>query len=123
MGEVLANETKHQLMELRNRNLELMLQRAHDEIKLYVSQKAEDKKKSVREQLLKQIADQEKRGKALKEEQKKVKDSLATSSKQMKLWTNLEKLLMCKKQCLENAQKEHELGTVHIEPGTETLVL
>ena len=53
--EILANETKHQLMELRNRNLELMLQRAHDEIKLYVSQKAEDKKKSVREQLLKQV--------------------------------------------------------------------
>ena len=53
--EILANETKHQLMELRNRNLELLLQRAHDEIKLYVSQKAEDKKKSVREQLLKQV--------------------------------------------------------------------
>ena len=42
---------------------------------------------------------------------------------QMKLWTNLEKLLACKKQCLENAQKEQDMGTVHIEPGTETLVL
>ena len=44
---------------------------------------------------------------------------------QMKLWTNLEKLLACKKQCLENASNEHEMlgGTVHIEPGTETLVL
>jgi len=121
--EILANETRHQLLELRNRNLELLLQRAHDEIKLYVSNKAEDKKKSVREQLLKQIADQEKRGKAVKEEQKKIKDSLTTASKQMKLWTNLERLLACKKQCLENAQKEQDMGTVHIEPGTETLVL
>ena len=42
---------------------------------------------------------------------------------QMKLWTNLERLLACKKQCLENAQKEQDMGTVHIEPGTETLVL
>ena len=54
--EILANETRHQLLELRNRNLELLLQRAHDEIKLYVSNKAEDKKKSVREQLLKQAS-------------------------------------------------------------------
>ena len=34
------------------------LKRANDEIKLYVSNKTEDKKKSFREQLLKQIADQ-----------------------------------------------------------------
>ena len=53
--EILTNETKHQLLEIRNRNLELLVQRAHDEIKLYVSNKAEDKKKSVREQLLKQV--------------------------------------------------------------------
>lgn len=52
--EILANESKHHLLELRNRNLELMLQRAHDEIKLYVSNKSDDKKKSIREQLLKQ---------------------------------------------------------------------
>jgi intraflagellar transport protein 81 len=53
--EILANETKFHLLELRNRNLELMQQRAHDEIKLYVSNKPEDKKRSVREQLLKQV--------------------------------------------------------------------
>lgn len=53
--EVLANETKHHLLGLKNHNLELLLQRAQDEIKLYVSGKADDKKKSVREQLLKQV--------------------------------------------------------------------
>ena len=42
---------------------------------------------------------------------------------QVKLWSNLEKLLTCKKQCLEQARDQPELGTVHIEPGTETLVL
>ena len=101
--EVLANETKHHLLQLKNRNLELLLQRAQEEIKLYVSSKTEDKKKSLREQLLKQvfwtynrpepqklycpfslqIADQEKRSKVLKEEQKKVKDSLSVASKQV----------------------------------------
>ena len=53
--EVLANETKHHLVQLNNRNLELLLQRAQEEIKLYVSSKTEDKKKSLREQLLKQV--------------------------------------------------------------------
>ncbi len=129
--EVLANETKHHLLELKNRNLELLLQRAQDEIKVYVSAKAAsasaggatEDKKSVREQLLKQITDQEKKSKILKEEQKKVKDNLVAASKQVKLWSNLEKLLACKRQCLERASAEPELGTVHIEPGTETLVL
>ena len=41
----------------------------------------------------------------------------------MKLWTNLEKLLACKKQCMELARQNQDAGTVHIEPGTETLVL
>ena len=53
--EVLANETKHHLLGLKNRHLELLLQRAQEEIKLYVSSKTEDKKKSLREQLLKQV--------------------------------------------------------------------
>ena len=53
--EVLANESKHHLLEMKNRNLELLLQRAQEEIKLYVSSKAEDKKRSVRETLLKQV--------------------------------------------------------------------
>ena len=43
---------------------------------------------------------------------------------QSQVWANLEKLLECKKRCLENAQKSAEEDTViHREPGTETLVL
>lgn len=53
--EVLFNETKHHHLEMKNHNLELLLTRAQEEIKLYVSSKTEDKKKSVREQLLKQV--------------------------------------------------------------------
>ena len=53
--EVLFNETKHHHLEMKNHNLELLLTRAQEEIKLYVSSKSEDKKKSVREQLLKQV--------------------------------------------------------------------
>jgi hypothetical protein len=39
------------------------------------------------------------------------------------LWSNLEKLLEVKRQCLERAQANDIQGTIHREPGTETLVL
>jgi hypothetical protein len=49
---------KFHLTEIKNSLMTLQLKRANEEIKLYVSNKPEDKKKSFREQLLKQIADQ-----------------------------------------------------------------
>ncbi len=49
---------KFHLTEIKNSILSIQMKRANDEIKLYVSNKPEDKKKSFREQLLKQIADQ-----------------------------------------------------------------
>jgi pyrroloquinoline quinone (PQQ) biosynthesis protein C len=91
---------------------------------LYVSQnQSEDKKKSIREQLLKNISDQEKRSKALKDQQKKVKESLGLASKQVQLWGQLEKLFQCKQKCLEDSKNTAEDSVIHREPGTETLVL
>ena len=49
---------KYHLTEIKNSILNLQLKRANEEIKLYVTNKPEDKKKSFREQLQKQIADQ-----------------------------------------------------------------
>ena len=49
---------------------------------------------------------------------------IVCSSFQSQVWGNLEKLLECKKRCMENAQKsEREDTVIHREPGTETLVL
>ncbi len=56
--EIRENEMKFHLTEIKNSLMTLQLKRANEEIKLYVSNKPEDKKKSFREQLLKQIADQ-----------------------------------------------------------------
>ena len=50
---------------------------------LYLLKQPEDKKKSVREQLLKGITDAERRGKILKEEQKQVKENVSAASKQV----------------------------------------
>jgi intraflagellar transport protein 81 len=59
----------------------------------------------------------------LKDEQKSVRENLNLSSKQMKLWGDLEKLLACKKKCLEREIEATEEAIIHREPGTETLVL
>ena len=80
-------------------------------------------KKSVRDQLLKNISEQEKRGKFLKEEQKRVKDNLTSASKQVKLWGDLARLFEVKKQCADRSRDLGDGSVVHREPGTETLVL
>jgi len=56
--EIKDNEMKYHLTEMKIKVMQLQLKRANDELKLYVSNKQEDKKKSVREQLQKQILDQ-----------------------------------------------------------------
>ena len=48
-----------------------------------------DKKKSLREQLMANIADQEKQARLLKEEQKVVKDSASAAASQLKMWEDL----------------------------------
>ena len=42
---------------------------------------------------------------------------------QVALWSNLEKLFEVKRQCMERALRSDIQGTIHREPGTETLVL
>ncbi len=89
------------------------------------------------------ISEREKRGKTLKEDQKKVKENVAASSKQVgrsfssilrppdsswpnyqvKLWGDLERLFECKRKCLERAAVETDDNVIHREQGAETLVL
>ena len=117
-----GNETKTNLMEMRRSLLEMMEKRAKDEVALYMSNKPEDKKKTARDQLTKGISEAERRGKRLKEEQKIVKENVTDNSKQVQMWSNLEKLLECKKKCFENVQQSEGDNIIH-QAGTETLIL
>jgi len=74
-----------------NQKAELDLVRVAQEVKLYVSGSTEAKKNSLREQLQKKVADQEKIGKQLKEEQVAMKDRLAKCSDQVRYWKDLER--------------------------------
>ena len=87
-----------------------------------MSNKPEDKQKSLRDKFLKSINEGEKRSKMLKDEQKSVREAVTDNVKQTKMWGDLEKLFECKKRCLEEAMLGGG-GTVHRGLGSETLVL
>ncbi|XP_017322345.1 intraflagellar transport protein 81 homolog [Ictalurus punctatus] len=102
---------------------EIQLQRAVDEMKIYVSSDPQTRKKSIREQYMKYIAEQESLGKKLREEQKQVKESHGPNMKQVRMWKDLEQLLECKKQCNLRAQSQVSIGQVIQESGEDRLVL
>uniref|UniRef100_A0A0K2TAW8 Intraflagellar transport protein 81 homolog n=1 Tax=Lepeophtheirus salmonis TaxID=72036 RepID=A0A0K2TAW8_LEPSM len=121
--EISTNEAKYHLLKFRVSISDLWLCRANDEIRLYVAKSTEDKKKSHRDTFLKMISEEEKRSKILKENQKGIKENLSSSSKQIKLWNDLESIFAVKLKCLEQASNAEAAEVVHREPGTETLVL
>nr|CAD7444863.1 unnamed protein product [Timema bartmani] len=100
---------------------QVRLDRLTEEIKFYISSNPGDKARSLREQLSACINEQEKVSRQLKEQQQLVKENQTNRARQVKLWSNLHKLLECKKKCLQEAQQNS--GVVHRERGAETLIL
>ena len=73
---------------------EKYLQRAIDEMKLYVSgvqQQQIERGKSVRDQLQHQISEKEKLNAQLRQEQKQLRDNLPHMEQQIKYWEKIEK--------------------------------
>ena len=119
--EILGSESKFQTLHNQKIMLDVWQERVTEEMKIYVSNKPEDKNKSLREQYLKSISEAEKKSKMLKDEQKAVREAVTDNVKQTKMWSDLEKLFQCKKKCLEETSGGG--GTVHRALGSETLVL
>ena len=120
--EILGSETKFHVLSSQKTVMDMWQERVTEEMKMYVSNKPEDKHKSLRERLLKSLNDGEKRSKMLKDEQKAVREAVNDNVKQTKMWGDLEKLFECKKKCLDEAMRGGG-GTVHRGLGSETLVL
>ncbi|XP_015917332.1 intraflagellar transport protein 81 homolog isoform X2 [Parasteatoda tepidariorum] len=106
--EIAEAEHLYHTLNVKIKMLELQNERVAEEIKSYVSSDAADKKKSIREQYNRHIQEQENKTKILKEQQKEVKENQTHNEKQMQMWSNLQKLLECKKKCreLENRQSQ-----------------
>ncbi|KAA0199560.1 hypothetical protein HAZT_HAZT007344 [Hyalella azteca] len=87
--DIIKKETQYHLLATQKEVMEYRLQQAENEIKLYLSSDAQDKKKACREQLASLIAEKEKQGKQLRELQKNIKDQVADSGKQLMMWQDV----------------------------------
>uniref|UniRef100_G3TTN2 Intraflagellar transport 81 n=1 Tax=Loxodonta africana TaxID=9785 RepID=G3TTN2_LOXAF len=121
--ECLQEESKYHHTNCMIKNLEVQLRRATDEMKAYVSSDQQEKRKAIREQYAKHIAEQENLGKKLQEKQKTVRESHGPNMKQAKMWRDFEQLMECKKQCFLKQQSQTSIGQVIQEGGEDRLIL
>ncbi|KAL6459164.1 hypothetical protein MHYP_G00326360 [Metynnis hypsauchen] len=121
--EIAQEENRYHHINCMREVIEIQMQRAADEIKVYVSSDPQTRKKSIREQYMKNIAEQESLGKKLREQQKQVKESHGPNMRQVHMWKDLEQLLECKKQCYLRAQSQASIGQVIQDSGEDRLVL
>nr|XP_058895540.1 intraflagellar transport protein 81 homolog isoform X2 [Kogia breviceps] len=108
--ECLQDESRYHYTNCMIKNLEVQLCRATDEMKAYVSSDQQEKRKAIREQYTKNIAEQENLGKKLREKQKAVRESHGPNMKQVKMWRDFEQLMECKKQCFLKQQSQTSIG-------------
>lgn len=86
--------------------LDVQQKRIDEELKAYRSADTTDRKKSFRDQYTKKIQEQENLGKSLRDKQKSVRESQAPNMKQMKMWSDLAKLLECKRSCMLKQEQD-----------------
>uniref|UniRef100_A0ABI8AIT5 IFT81 calponin homology domain-containing protein n=1 Tax=Felis catus TaxID=9685 RepID=A0ABI8AIT5_FELCA len=121
--ECLQEESRYHYTNCMIKNLEVQLRRATDEMKAYVSSDQQEKRKAIRQQYTKNIAEQENLGKKLREKQKAVRESHGPNMKQAKMWRDFEQLMECKKQCFLKQQSQTSIGQVIQEGGEDRLIL
>ncbi|KAI4899499.1 hypothetical protein NFI96_011496 [Prochilodus magdalenae] len=121
--ETAQEENRYHYINCMREVIEIQMQRAADEMKVYVSSDPQTRKKSIREQYMKNIAEQESLGKKLRDQQKQVKESHGPNMRQVRMWKDLEQLLECKKQCYLRAQSQASVGQVIQDSGEDRLVL
>uniref|UniRef100_A0A8C8CY25 Intraflagellar transport protein 81 homolog n=1 Tax=Oncorhynchus tshawytscha TaxID=74940 RepID=A0A8C8CY25_ONCTS len=137
--EMAQEENRYHYINCMKEIIEMQMQRAAEEMKAYVSPDPQERRKTIREQYMKNIAEQESLGKTLiykrmaclatynekklREQQKTVRESHGPNMKQVKMWRDLEQLMECKRQCFLRAQSQASIGQVIQEGGEDRLVL
>lgn len=93
-SEIVTLEERRRQLEANILQNQSYIQRAADEMKLYVSgvqQQQTERGKSVRDQLHQKIIEQEKCNAQLRQEQRQLKDNLPHFEQQLKYWEKIEK--------------------------------
>ncbi|KAK3094389.1 hypothetical protein FSP39_001105 [Pinctada imbricata] len=94
-------ESRYHYLNCMMRMIEVQQQKVADEMKAYTSADPYTRKKTYRELYQRKIQEQENLGKGLKEQQKTVREGHGPSMRQMKMWRDVERLLECKRRCME----------------------
>ncbi|XP_048370574.1 intraflagellar transport protein 81 homolog [Sphaerodactylus townsendi] len=116
-------ESRYHHLNFMKKILDVQLQRAKDEMKMYVSSDPQERRKAIREQYSRMITEQDNLGKKLREKQKAVRESHGPNMKQVKMWRDFELLMECKKECFLRQQNQVSIGQVIQEGGEDRLVL
>ncbi|KFO75819.1 intraflagellar transport protein 81 homolog [Cuculus canorus] len=123
LEECAQEESNYRYINCMKRNLEIQLQRAKEEMKLYISSDPQERRKAIREQYTRMILEQENLGKKLREKQKVVRESHGPNMKQIRMWQDFEQLMECKRECFLKQQNQTAIGQVIQEGGKDRLVL
>uniref|UniRef100_A0A8C7ZI61 Intraflagellar transport protein 81 homolog n=1 Tax=Oryzias sinensis TaxID=183150 RepID=A0A8C7ZI61_9TELE len=121
--EMAQKENQYHYINSMSEIIEMQMQQAAEEMKAYISPDPQEKKKTIRELYMKNIAEQELLGKKLREEQKMVKENHSANMEQMKMWRDLEQLMECKARCFIKAQNQGSVGHVIQDEAKDMLVL
>uniref|UniRef100_A0A0B7B4J9 Intraflagellar transport protein 81 homolog n=2 Tax=Arion vulgaris TaxID=1028688 RepID=A0A0B7B4J9_9EUPU len=111
-----AEESRYHYLNCMMKVLQVQQSRVASEMKAYVSSDPLEKKRTFREVYHKRIQEQENLSRGLREKQKTVKENHEPNMKQMKMWKDLERLLECKKQCM------NQLSNIGASSGTSFMM-
>ena len=104
--ETLAEESRYHYLHCMLKSFDLQKERVAAEMRCYVSSDPAEKHKSLRDQYTRKIQEAENDGKSLREKQKEIKETHASSLNQVKLWKDLKKMMTVKRECFLQSQQE-----------------
>lgn len=104
--ETLAEESRYHYLNCMIKSLDSQKERVAAEMRCYVSTDPAEKRKSLRDQYTRKIQEAENGGKALRDKQREIKESHASSLNQVKLWKDLRRMMEVKRECFMLSQQE-----------------
>lgn len=106
-NEAMSEENRYHFLQINLKSLQFQEERVAAELRSYVGAGSADKvKKSLRDEYTVKIQEAENLGRALRDEQRELKDTHSNSLEQVKMWKEMRTMVEVKKECFLQGQKE-----------------
>lgn len=106
-NEAMSEESRYHYLQCMMKSLELQEETVATELRSYVGAgSAEKMKKSLRDEYTVKIQEAENLGRALRDEQKNLKETHSDALEQVKMWRELRRMMEVKKECFLQGQEE-----------------